>query len=80
LVSDRERGFTPGPESDKMAEALGQPRAFVDMLFTSARMRGLIKPSYGRGSKAVWHVSPNGLDLIERLAARTERSERADHI
>jgi hypothetical protein len=51
-----------------MARALEQPRAFVDMLFTSARMRGLIKPSYGRGNKVAWVVSPHGLTLISRHA------------
>ena len=75
LVADRERGFTPGPESAKVAAVLDQPRAFVDMLFTSARMRGLIKPTYGRGNKAVWTVSPHGCELIERQVSPIDQQE-----
>lgn len=79
LVAERERGFTPGPESDRLADALGQPRAFVDMLFISARMRGLIKPTYGRGGKAAWTVTSHGLELIERGVYPTEQAAQADN-
>ncbi|HYJ13408.1 MAG TPA: hypothetical protein VEW66_07445 [Thermomicrobiales bacterium] len=80
LLAERERGFTPGPESDKVAAALGQPRAFIDMLFTSARMRGLIKPTYGRGSRAAWIVSSHGLELMERQVSSIEQTgNRSQH-
>jgi len=75
LIAERERGFVPGPQSEKIAGTLGQPRAFIDMLFTSARMRGLIKPSYGSGNKIVWKVSPAGLALTERQKAQSPSSQ-----
>lgn len=68
-IAERETGFTPGQESTALATYLGMQRPFVDMLFTSARMRGLLKPAYGRGSKVVWHVSATGKAIIDRVNA-----------
>lgn len=65
-----DKGYLPGPDANTLAAELDVPRAFIDMLFVSARTRGLLKPSYGRGSKIVWHVSPAGLDLIGHLQRR----------
>lgn len=67
-IANRAGGFTPGQESRALAEDLELQHPFVDMLFTSARMRGLLKPAYGRGSKVVWQVSDAGQELIGRLA------------
>ena len=66
VIAGREGGFTPGQESIALAEKMDVQRQFVDMLFTSARMRGLLKPAYGRGSKVVWQVSTSGQQLIDR--------------
>jgi hypothetical protein len=57
-------GYQPGPETSQVAADLDFPKAFVDALFTSARMRGLLKPQYGRGSKVRWTVSPAGAELV----------------
>ncbi len=65
LVERADDGFQPGPESKIMAERLDLPVPFVDALFTSARMRGLLKPAYGRGSKIRWRVSPAGAALTQ---------------
>ena len=66
-------GFQPGAESKLMAERLGVPLAFIDALFTSARMRGLLKPAYGRGSKIRWQLSPAGSDLASTHQAEPGR-------
>lgn len=70
-VKGRDEGFQPGPESQELAEQLDLPRPFVDALFTSARMRGLLKPMYGRGSKIRWVLSPAGASLVTRLRERS---------
>lgn len=70
-IAERDPGFTPGHESAVLAERLQMQRAFVDMLFTSARMRGLLKPAYGRGSKVVWQVSATGQAMIDQAAGDT---------
>ncbi len=66
-------GFQPGAESKVMADRLDVPLAFIDALFTSARMRGLLKPAYGRGSRIRWQLSPAGVDLARTHQAGSGR-------
>lgn len=67
-VNGLQNGFQPGPESQAIAAELELPGAFIDGLFTSARMRGLLKPAYGRGSKIHWMVSATGVQMIQDQA------------
>ena len=72
-VGASSEGFQPGAESKVMAQRLEVPLAFIDALFTSARMRGLLKPAYGRGSKVRWQLSPAGEDLASTFQVGSER-------
>lgn len=67
-VSELKEGFQPGPETQAIAAHLELPGAFIEGLFTSARMRGLLKPAYGRGSKIHWTVSTTGVQMIQDQA------------
>lgn len=60
-------GVQPGAGSRAIVESLDLPAAFVDVLFTSARTRGLLKPQYGRGNKIRWDVSRSGEALIHSV-------------
>lgn len=64
IIERSESGFQPGPESIRMASRMDLPRPFIDALFTSARIRGLIKPMYGRGNKIRWAVSAVGQEFM----------------
>jgi len=66
-------GFAPATDGASLATACGVPAPFVDVLFTSAKTRGLIEPFQPRGARGRyrWRVSARG----ERW--RTERASSA---
>lgn len=65
-IQGMESGFLPGAETRVLAAELALPEAFVEALFTSARMRGLLKPAFGRGNRPRWIIAPSGSDLVSR--------------
>jgi hypothetical protein len=67
-VSDRNGGFNPTQELPAIAEELDWQPAFVEVLFTAARSRGLLHPVSTRGSrsKVIWHISPRGAEWLEK--------------
>lgn len=78
-ISEGETGYLSGTDNKTLAESLEMQCAFLDMLFNSARTRGLLKPAYGRGSKIVWNVSPTGQDLIAKQAEINPVGSSAEH-
>lgn len=59
-------GYTPVAGRDSVASALEWPPAFVEAVFTSARARGYVEPSWTRGSRgrSRWQVSSKGTDWL----------------
>jgi hypothetical protein len=61
-VTQQPQGLTPPRDLRTVSELLDWQPSFVEVLFTAARSRGLLKPIYARGgrNKITWHVSDRG--------------------
>jgi hypothetical protein len=61
-VVDQPQGLNPPRDLQTISEALDWQPSFVEVLFTAARSRGLLKPMPARGSRAkmTWQVSDRG--------------------
>lgn len=60
------RGFSQTAFATE-AESLGWQPAFADAVFTSARVRGLIGPFFGKGARgrSLWQLSARGRAWLE---------------
>ena len=77
-VQEGPSGYVPGPQAKRCAEQLGLQVSFVEALYVSARMRGLLKPAYGGAGKLQWQVSTEGAALIERYRPDPTRPAQED--
>lgn len=61
-LTSLDTGFAPANGAGTAATACGVPAPFIDVLFTSARIRGLIEPFQPRGLRGRyrWRVSARG--------------------
>lgn len=61
-VATLDGGFAPTTDAGSAATACGVPFPFIEALFTSARIRGLIEPFQPRGARGRyrWRVSARG--------------------
>src|SRR4051794_13393582 len=65
-IIDQNGGLNPTQGLKTIAEEFDWQPAFVEVLFTAARSRGLLQPVPTRGSrsKLTWQVSPRGSEWL----------------
>jgi hypothetical protein len=65
-ATEQPHGFTQSTATTALTE-LGWQSAFADAVFTSARVRGLLGPHFGKGSRgrSLWQVSRRGQEWRE---------------
>lgn len=73
-VGERADGFNPTLGLKAIAEEFDWQPAFAEVIFTSARSRGLVQPRQLRGTrgKINWSLSPRGLEWLNNHAPRAE--------
>ena len=65
-IAAQNGGLNPTQGLKAVAEEFDWQPAFVEVLFTAARSRGLVQPVPARGSrsKIAWQVSPRGAEWL----------------
>jgi hypothetical protein len=69
-AASQPQGFTQATAAACTAADFGWQPAFADALFTSARVRGLLNPYYGKGSRgrSQWAISKRGQAWLNSLS------------